>query len=138
MSSTVDLHDAVEQTGVDHPGDEHPVDGTPVATLERLPVDRGVAAVVHGEAVAVFRLADGRIFAVDHVDPLSGVPILARGLVGSVGDRTVVASPLHKERFDLDTGECLDAPGHAVRTWPVRVVEGVVVVGPRPLPPRPA
>lgn len=109
--------------------------GTVVATLDRLPVDRGVAAVVAGELVAVFRLADGRVFAIDHVEPFGGVPILARGLVGSVGDRPVVVSPLHKERFDLRTGECLDVEGHDVRVWPVRVDGASVVVGSLPCRP---
>ena len=89
-----------------------------VAAVESLPVDRGVAAMVGGEYVAVFRLADGEIAAIDHVDPCSGVPVLARGLVGSVDDVPVVASPLHKQRFDLRTGRCLDSDT-AVRVWPV-------------------
>jgi nitric oxide dioxygenase len=39
-----------------------------------------------------------------------------------------VASPLHKQRFDLRTGRCLDDPDHSVRVWPVRVEAGVVQV----------
>jgi nitrite reductase (NADH) small subunit len=101
---------------------------TVVARLEELPVDRGVAALVEGEAVAVFRLADGTLAAIDHVEPFTGVPVLARGLVGSAGDVTFVASPLHKQRFDLRTGRCLDDPSVAVRVWPVAVVDGIVRV----------
>jgi len=104
-----------------------------VATLDSLPVDRGVAAVVGGEYVAVFRLADGEVAAIDHVDPCSGVPVLARGLVGSVDDVPVVASPLHKQRFDLRTGRCLDDTSASVHVWPVEVVDGVVTVGERPI-----
>ncbi len=103
---------------------------TVVARLEELPVDRGVAALVEGEAVAVFRLADGTLAAIDHVEPFTGVPVLARGLVGSAGDVTFVASPLHKQRFDLRTGRCLDDPSVAVRVWPVTVVDGIVRVAP--------
>ena len=103
---------------------------TVVAQLEELPVDRGVAALVEGEAVAVFRLADGTLAAIDHVEPFTGVPVLARGLVGSVGDVTFVASPLHKQRFDLHTGRCLDDPAVAVRVWPVTVADGIVRVAP--------
>jgi len=103
---------------------------TVVARLEELPVDRGVAALVEGEAVAVFRLADGTLAAIDHVEPFTGVPVLARGLVGSVGDVTFVASPLHKQRFDLHTGRCLDDPAVAVRVWPVTVADGIVRVAP--------
>jgi nitrite reductase (NADH) small subunit len=105
-----------------------PVTATVVARLEELRVDRGVAALVDGEPVAVFRLADGTIAAIDHIEPFTGVPVLARGLVGSVGDVTFVSSPLHKQRFDLRTGVCLDDPSVAVRTWPVTVVDGDVCV----------
>ena len=53
--------------------------------LDELRVDRGVAALVDSVPVAVFRLADGSVAAIDHVEPFTGVPVLARGLVGSVG-----------------------------------------------------
>lgn len=94
---------------------------TVVARLENLAVDRGVAALVDGVPVAIFRLADGTLAAIDHVEPFTGMPVMARGLVGSVGDVAFVASPLHKQRFDLCTGRCLDDPAAAVRTWPVTV-----------------
>ena len=104
-----------------------------ITRFDDLPVDRGVAAVVGGEYVAVFRLADGEVVAIDHVDPCSGVPVLARGLVGSFEDVPVVASPLHKQRFDLRTGRCLDDPDATVRVWPVEIVDGVVMVGDEPV-----
>ena len=104
----------------------------PVAALERLPVDRGVAALVAGEPVAVFRLRDGTLAAIDHVEPFGGTPVLARGLVGSTDDTVYVASPLHKQRFCLRTGVCLDDPGVAVRSWPVCLRDGLVHVATRP------
>lgn len=103
-----------------------------VAPLERLPVDRGVAALVGGEAVAVFRLSGDELLAIDHFDPFHQVPVLARGLVGSVGDTPVVASPLHKQRFDLRTGRCLDDETVSIRTWLVDVADGVVRVSSEP------
>ena len=55
--------------------------------------------------------------------------MLSRGLVGSLGDRIVVASPLHKNHFDLRNGECLEAPEHSVGTYPARIADGKVWVG---------
>lgn len=116
-------------TAIDSPAEV----GVAVCTLDSLTPDRGVAALVDGQAVALFRLSDGgdctEVVAVDHVDPFHGVGVIARGLVGSVGDRVVVASPLHKQRFDLRTGECLDDPSVGLRTWAVQIVDGVVHVG---------
>ncbi|MFK8022465.1 MAG: nitrite reductase small subunit NirD [Ilumatobacter sp.] len=103
--------------------------GVAVAPFEALPVDRGVAAIVGDAYVAVFRLSSGEVAAIDHVDPASGVPVLARGLIGSVADVVYVASPLHKQRFDLRTGRCLDDPDLAVRVWPTDIVDGLVCVG---------
>jgi nitrite reductase (NADH) small subunit len=105
-----------------------------IAPLAALPIDRGVAALVDGVPVAVFRLADGTLAAIDHIEPFTGTPVLARGLVGSVGDTPTVASPLHKQRFDLLTGRCLDAEGVAVRVWPVELRDGVVHVANRDAP----
>ncbi len=93
----------------------------------RLPVDRGVAALVDGAQVAVFRTADGDLHAVSNHDPFSGAMVLSRGIVGSRGDRPTVASPVYKHVFDLGTGQSLD---DAVRlaTYQVRVHVGVVEV----------
>jgi nitrite reductase (NADH) small subunit len=103
-----------------------------VCPLPRLTVDRGVAALIGSEPVALFRLAGDELYAIDHREPFTGAPVLARGLVGSAGEIPTVASPLHKERFDLRTGACLDAPGASVRTWPVRVRDGRVQIAAQP------
>lgn len=101
---------------------------TKVCALDALAVDRGAAALVEGEQVAIFRLASGDVYALDHRDPFSGANVLARGLVGTRGDRPTVASPVYKQVFDLTTGVCLDDETVAVRSWPVRVVDGAVEV----------
>ena len=79
----------------------------------------GVCALVGSEQVAVFRIGE-ELYAIDNLDPCSGAAVLSRGLVGSLGERVVVASPIHKQHFDLRTGECLEQPQQAVRTWAVR------------------
>ena len=100
---------------------------TPVCPAARLPLERGVAALVDGHQVALFRLGD-RVHVVDNRDPRTGAMVLARGLVGSCGDRLTVASPLHKQRYDLETGACLDDDELAVDVHEVRVVDGLVEV----------
>ena len=101
---------------------------TAVCAYDDLVPERGVAALVGGEQVAVFRLHDGTVRAVDHRDPFSGANVLARGIVGTRGDRPTVASPMFKQVFDLVTGECLDDPAVSVRVFPVAVRAGVVHV----------
>lgn len=108
---------------------------TPVCRLVELEVERGAAALVHGQAVAIFRTHDDQVYALGNQDPFSRASVLARGIVGSrtADDEDVpfVASPMHKHGFDLRTGRCLDEEGVSVASYDVRVVEGVVLVGPR-------
>ncbi len=102
-----------------------------VCTMRQLIPERGVAVLVGDTQVALFRIrtaGEDYVRAVGHLDPFSGANVIARGIVGSVGDRDTVASPMFKHVFDLATGECLsDAsvrlPVH--RTW---VAGGVVYV----------
>ena len=105
---------------------------TPVCPLESIEIEGGVTALVEGEAVAVFRTYDGGLYALSNFDPFSKASVLSRGIIGSRGGAPFVASPIHKQPFDLRTGECLDDPGVRVPTYDVHVGDdGVVVVGER-------
>ena len=101
---------------------------TSICPYARLPVERGVAALVHGEQVAVFRTADDRLHALANLDPFSGAMVLSRGIVGSRGDRATVASPVYKQVFDLETGQCLDDPSVRLTVYAVQVRDGLVEV----------
>ena len=103
-----------------------------VCGVEDIVPNTGVAALLNGEQVAVFRLNNGeepRVFAIGNFDPNANAGVLSRGLVGNLGERIVVASPLYKHHFDLQTGECLEAPENSVPTWPARIDGGKVWVG---------
>ncbi|RZL40061.1 MAG: nitrite reductase small subunit NirD [Rubrivivax sp.] len=101
---------------------------TPICSVEEILPDTGVAALVDGRPVAVFRVGTSRFHAIDNIDPRSGASVLSRGLVGNLGERIVVASPLYKNHFDLNTGECLEAPEQSVRAHAVQVQDGRVLV----------
>lgn len=103
----------------------------PVCRLDQLEVDRGAAALVHGRAVAVFRLADGSVYALGNHDPIAKAAVLARGIVGRRGEVPFVASPVHRHGFDLRTGLCLDDAHVSVPAYDVKVEDGVVLVGHR-------
>lgn len=106
-------------------------DWYPVCRLVELEVDRGATALVHGQAIAVFRRPDDTVHALGNHDPFAKASVLARGIVGMRGDVPFVGSPVHKHAFDLRTGRCLEDPHVSVPVYSVRVVEGVVLVGPR-------
>ena len=102
---------------------------TRVCAVDAIPVEGGVAALVDGLAVAVFRTHAGQVFALSNVDPFSGASVLARGIVGSRGDAPVVSSPMYKQAFDLRSGACLDDAAVSVPAYAVAVVDGRVLVG---------
>jgi nitrite reductase (NADH) small subunit len=112
------------------PAAPSPIDGwTTICPLERLQPERGVCALVAGEPVAVFRTHDDQLFALHNVDPFSGASVLSRGIVGDLGGTPVVASPLFKQHFALESGVAVEDASVAVATYPVRVVDGTVEVG---------
>jgi nitrite reductase (NADH) small subunit len=99
-----------------------------VCPASRLTANRGVAALVEGQAIAVFALAGGQFAAIDNIDPCSGASVLSRGIVGDVDGSPAVASPMYKQRFDLRTGRCLDIEGVGVGVHLVRIVDGILEI----------
>ena len=109
-----------------------------VCRFDDLLPDRGACALVDGEPVAVFRcLPDDALYAVGNIDPYSGSSVMSRGIVGSIGDRPIVASPLFKQRFDLRSGEAIDDPETSLAVHAVRCVDGVIQVSVAPIDLRP-
>jgi nitrite reductase (NADH) small subunit len=94
-----------------------------VCALDDILPDTGVAALLAGRQLAVVRVGDGEeVYAVDNFDPFSR---------GDRGGIPKIASPIFKQSFDLRTGQCLDDPAVRLASYPVRVVEGrVLVAGP--------
>lgn len=105
--------------------------GTFVCRVDQIQPETGVAALVAGRAVAIFRTYDDRVYALSNIDPFGRASVLARGIVGTRGEVPFVASPLLKHAFSLETGECLDDPHVSVATYEVDVTDGEIRVGPR-------
>lgn len=104
------------------------LDWTMVCRLDDLRPDRGAAVLVDGHQIAVFRLASGEVYAVAHKDPVTGANVMAHGIVGDRQGVPTLASPLHKQVYDLRTGEALDGSGRLLATWDVRAHDGLVSV----------
>jgi len=104
---------------------------TPICEVDELPVEHGVTALVRGQAIAIFLTAEGEVYAIGNHDPFSRVGKLGHGIVGVRGDVPFVFSSHGRRGFDLRTGQCLDDASVTVPTYAVRIVDGVVNVGPR-------
>jgi NAD(P)H-dependent nitrite reductase small subunit len=105
---------------------------TEVCAVEEILPNSGVAALVAGLEVAIFRVADA-VYAIGNHDPASGVNVLARGIVGDLGGELIVASPIYKQHYSLITGRCLEDETVSVPAYLVRVIDGAIWVRIAPL-----
>jgi nitrite reductase (NADH) small subunit len=112
--------------------DRVPRPWTAICRLDDIVPNTGVCALVNGEQLAIFHVNHGdatpAVYAIENFDPGSQAAVLSRGLIGSLGERIVVASPIYKHHFDLRTGECVETPSYSVSTFAARVEDGQVWV----------
>ena len=82
-----------------------------VCAIDDLLANVGACAKIQDKQVAIFKVAEqGKtsLYAIDNHDPFSQANVLSRGIVGDLKGRDVMASPIYKHHFDLNTGECLE------------------------------
>lgn len=99
-----------------------------VCTINDINPFTGVCALVGDEQVAVFRTTGEQLYAIQNYCPHGEASVLSRGLVGTVGEQVVVASPLYKQQYDLATGRCLEDKNTQLKTFQVRLVDDQVQV----------
>ncbi|GGC77153.1 nitrite reductase small subunit NirD [Vreelandella lutescens] len=106
-----------------------PTDSTdtrqPLCTKADLVAFSGVAAWLTTSQgavqIALFYLPGhgNELFALDHQDPFSKAYVIARGIVGDIKGSPVIASPIYKQHFRLEDGQCLEDESVQLRTWRV-------------------
>ncbi|MFG1637714.1 nitrite reductase small subunit NirD [Pseudonocardia alni] len=129
---TTRLDATTTTTAAPAPAGTEPTGWLTVCPVDRLQPGRGAAALVGDTQVALFRLADGSVYALGNIDPFTGAAVVSRGIVGDRGGEPTVASPLYKQVFALRDGRCLDgADGDAVSlpAFAVRVMGDALQVG---------
>ena len=101
-----------------------------VCGLADIQPNTGVCALLGEEQVAIFRIGQSdRLYALSNYEPFSKAYVLSRGILGDRQGILKVASPIYKQNFNLETGECLDDESVKIATFPVRVVDGQVQLG---------
>src|SRR5882724_10666365 len=86
------------------------VDWRDVCAIDDVVPGTGVAALVDGEQIAIIRTRDGQFAALSNFDPFSKAFVIARGIVGDRAGVPKIVSPIYKQSFSLQTGQCLDDP----------------------------
>jgi nitrite reductase (NADH) small subunit len=101
-----------------------------VCALSDIVVGTGAAALVLGHQVAIFRpTTEGPLYALSNFDPFSRAFVMSRGIIGDKSGTLKVASPIYKQSFALESGQCLDDPTIRLQSYPVRVKEKRVWIG---------
>ena len=100
-----------------------------VCQFDELIDNVGVCVLLHDKQIAIFRLSGSNdLYAIDNHDPFSNANVLSRGMCGDLKGQTVVASPIYKQHFNLETGQCLEDESVKLPVYPIRVVDGSVQV----------
>lgn len=73
-------------------------------------------------------VAPAQVYAIDNHDPFSNANVIGRGIMGDLKGQLVVASPLYKQHFRLEDGQCLEDPAIRLRTWDARLENGKVMI----------
>ena len=93
-----------------------------ICSVDDLQPNSGVCALVNGEQIAIFYMPEeAAVYAIGNFDPIGKAYVLSRGMIGDVGGLPVVASPLYKQHYDLQTGQCIEDETVKVNAYPIRI-----------------
>ena len=94
----------------------------PVCLVDDLVNESGVCVLFEYRQVALFYLKEKTaIYAIANHDPFSKANVLSRGIVGTLQGKLVVASPIFKQHFCLESGQCLEDETVTIDTWSARI-----------------
>ena len=99
---------------------EKSLDWVYACNLQDIVPSTGACALVNNKQVAIFRLENDALYAIDNFDPFSQANVLYRGITGDLKGKTVVASPIYKQHFGLETGVCLEKPEVIIQCFQVK------------------
>lgn len=100
-----------------------------ICSLTDLIENAGTAALVDDLQIALFYVKrTEQVFALSNYDPFSEANVLSRGIIGSIGDELVVASPIYKQHFNLETGQCVEDKDVKIAAYSVQVINDRVLL----------
>ncbi|WP_366184419.1 nitrite reductase small subunit NirD [Flavobacterium ovatum] len=99
-------------------------------TLKDFPSNRGGCVKYKDKQIAVFNFERrNEWYACQNVCPHKLEMVLSRGMTGSADNVPKIACPMHKKTFSLVDGSNLNGEDYSIATYPVKVVEGEVLIG---------
>lgn len=131
------------------PESSQEIDWLTICNINDIVKNTGVCADFKGEQVAIFHIQtlinnievtaqsteDNRqaskvlnreVKAVANLDPFAKANVLSRGLITEKNNQYYVASPLLKQEFCLNTGQCQQDDTVSIKTYKARIVDDFV------------
>jgi NAD(P)H-dependent nitrite reductase small subunit len=100
-----------------------------VCSLEDLVAQSGVAALIEGKQIALFYLPDNdAVYAIDNYCPFAEANVLSRAIVGDLKGKTVIASPIYKQHFCLESGECLEDDTVKISVFETKIQDNLIQI----------
>jgi nitrite reductase (NADH) small subunit len=97
---------------------------------EDVPQNGGVCVKYKDEQIALFNFSRrGEWYASQNLCPHRMQMALSRGMIGSQNGEPKVACPFHKKSFSLIDGKCMGEEDYRIKTYPVKVENGLVYIG---------
>ncbi|MFN6946960.1 MAG: nitrite reductase small subunit NirD [Cytophagaceae bacterium] len=93
------------------------------------PQNGGACIKYKDHQIAIFNFTRrNEWYATDNLCPHKHQMILSRGMVGDTCGEPKVTCPFHKKNFSLKTGANLNGEDYCIKTYPVKVEEGMVYI----------
>jgi len=108
-----------------------------ICNLTDIAKNTGVCAELNGKQVAIFHIqaasissdknrGESEVKAIDNLDPFAKANVLSRGLITEKDQQYYVASPLLKQEFCLDSGQCQQDETVIIPTYKARILGDLV------------
>lgn len=95
-----------------------------------VPENGGVCLKYGEDQIALFNFTRrNEWYATQNMCPHRRQMALSRGMIGSQQEEPKVACPFHKKTFSLVSGECLSGDECSIKTYQVKVENGIVYIG---------
>ena len=94
------------------------------------PADGGNCVKYNDKQIAVINFERrNEWYACQNLCPHKMEMVLSRGMIGSADEIPKIACPIHKKTFSLKDGSNLSGDDLQIATYPVKIVEGEVLIG---------
>ena len=107
------------------------IDWLTICNIDDIAKNTGVCADFNGKQVAIFHMKTtnnneggngvSKVKAVCNLDPFAEASVLSRGLITEKDSQYFVASPLLKQEFCLETGQCQQDDSVAINIYKARI-----------------